>query len=202
MKSILKKIAARLFARLQRAYDEEREIVSRNACMADSTVCFCPETRICNAVEKKENIQIGSHTVCRGEINLFAPAGRVTVGSYCYIGDHTRIWSAIGITIGSRVLIAHGVNIHDHIGHPLSARKRHLQEVESFAGKGDDMSNVKMSPIVIEDDVWIGFSASIMKGVKIGRGAIIGAGSMVTKDVPPYAIVAGNPAQTIGVAQE
>jgi acetyltransferase-like isoleucine patch superfamily enzyme len=55
---------------------------------------------------------------------------------------------------------------------------------------------------VIEDDVWIGFSASIMKGVKIGRGAIIGAGSMVTKDVPPYAIVAGNPAQTIGVAQE
>jgi len=50
---------------------------------------------------------------------------------------------------------------------------------------------------VIEDDVWIGFKATILKGVTIGRGSVIAAGSVVTKDVPPYTLVAGNPAQII-----
>jgi maltose O-acetyltransferase len=52
-------------------------------------------------------------------------------------------------------------------------------------------------PIIIEDDVWIGARVTILPGVKIGRGAIIGAGSVVTSDIPPYCIVAGNPARII-----
>jgi acetyltransferase-like isoleucine patch superfamily enzyme len=64
------------------------------------------------------------------------------------------------------------------------------------------MSGVGMSPIVIEDDVWIGFNATVLKGVTIGRGAIIGASTVVTKDVPPYAIVVGNPQRQIGAATE
>jgi maltose O-acetyltransferase len=52
-------------------------------------------------------------------------------------------------------------------------------------------------PIVIEDDVWIGARVTILGGVNIGTGAVIGAGSVVTKNVPPYAIVAGNPAKLI-----
>jgi maltose O-acetyltransferase len=64
----------------------------------------------------------------------------------------------------------------------------------------DDMPDVKSSPIVIEEDVWIGFNSTILKGVTIGKGAIIGAGSMVTKDVPPYAVVVGIPQRQIGVS--
>ena len=51
--------------------------------------------------------------------------------------------------------------------------------------------------VVIEDDAWIGFKSSVLKGVTIGRGAIIAAGSVVTKDVPPFTLVAGNPAKVI-----
>jgi galactoside O-acetyltransferase len=52
-------------------------------------------------------------------------------------------------------------------------------------------------PVKIEDKVWIGFNSIILKGVTVGEGAIVGAGSVVTKDVPPYTIVAGNPARII-----
>ena len=61
-------------------------------------------------------------------------------------------------------------------------------ETRRFEGYTD------IRPIVIEDDVWIGRRAIIMGGVTIGKGAVIGAGSVVTKDVPPYCVAAGNPA--------
>ncbi len=54
------------------------------------------------------------------------------------------------------------------------------------------------APVKIEDDVWIGFNAAVMKGVTIGRGAVIGACAVITKNVEPYAIMAGNPARKVG----
>jgi acetyltransferase-like isoleucine patch superfamily enzyme len=57
---------------------------------------------------------------------------------------------------------------------------------------------VEERPVVIEDDVWIGFGSAVLKGVTIGRGAVVAAMSVVTKDVPAYTIVAGNPAREIG----
>lgn len=58
--------------------------------------------------------------------------------------------------------------------------------------------NVKSGPVVIEDDVWIGLNAIILKGVKIGRGAVVGAGSVITRDVEPYTIVVGSPQRVTG----
>jgi maltose O-acetyltransferase len=58
--------------------------------------------------------------------------------------------------------------------------------------------NVKSGPVVIEDDVWIGLNAIILKGVKIGRGAVVGAGSVITKNVDPFTVVAGNPQKVVG----
>ncbi|MDP5158573.1 MAG: hypothetical protein NWQ07_08360 [Flaviramulus sp.] len=60
-----------------------------------------------------------------------------------------------------------------------------------------DWSNVKSSPIVVKNKVWIGFNSIILKGVIIGEGAIVGAGSVVTIDVPDWTVVAGNPAKVI-----
>ncbi len=57
------------------------------------------------------------------------------------------------------------------------------------------------APVVIEDDAWIGFNAVVLKGVRIGRGAIVGSATVVTKDVPPYSVVVGNPAREIGQAR-
>jgi acetyltransferase-like isoleucine patch superfamily enzyme len=65
-----------------------------------------------------------------------------------------------------------------------------------------DMSSVDMAPITIHDDVWLGFNAIVLKGVTIGRGAIIGAATVITKDVPEFAIMVGNPARQVGTASE
>jgi maltose O-acetyltransferase len=58
--------------------------------------------------------------------------------------------------------------------------------------------NTKSAPVVIEDDVWIGFNAIILKGVRVGRGAVVGAGSVITKDVDPFTVVVGNPQRVSG----
>ena len=103
------------------------------------------------------------------------------------------------ILIGDRVLISHGVNIHDNNSHSISASKRHIHYMQiTSTGHPLLLDDINCGEIVIEDDVWLGFNATILKGVKIGRGAIIGAGTIVTSDIPPYAIVAGTPARVIG----
>ena len=176
------------------------EQIKRAMCIASGTARLFPESCIINSLNRPACVQIGTNALIRGDLTVLPPAGTIKIGSYCYVGDHTRIWSAIGVTIGDRVLISHCVNIHDHNAHPTAAAQRHFQAVEIFSGCSTSMTGVAMAPIVIEDDVWIGFGATIMKGVTIGKGAIIAAASMITKDVAPYAIMAGNPARQVGTA--
>jgi acetyltransferase-like isoleucine patch superfamily enzyme len=92
------------------------------------------------------------------------------------------------ITIGNRVLIAHFASIYDNNNHPIDpgARAKNMP-----IGKDD------FAPVVIEDDVWIGAHAVVLKGVTIGRGSVVAMGSVVTKDVPPMTVVAGNPARVV-----
>ena len=68
---------------------------------------------------------------------------------------------------------------------------------ENIVGKYKNWEKVKSAPIVIQDKCWIGFNTIILKGVTIGEGAIVAAGSLVTKDVAPYTLVAGNPAKFV-----
>jgi acetyltransferase-like isoleucine patch superfamily enzyme len=187
---------------LKSASNRLNERLQREKCVAHNTARILPESSIVNSLGCKEAIKIGAHTVSRGEFRIFNPAGSIRIGCYCYIGDHSRIWSAVGITIGDRVLISHFVNIHDNDSHPKSASLRHRQAIEIFEKPAFDMTDVGMAPIVIEDDVWIGFNASVMKGVTVGKGAVIGAATVITKDVPPYAIMVGNPARLVGTASE
>jgi acetyltransferase-like isoleucine patch superfamily enzyme len=150
-------------------------------------------------------ITIGNYSHVHGQLVAFAHGGSINIGDYCYIGDHSKIWSMSSITIRHRVFISHGVNIHDNSAHSLSAKDRHQHFLEIFNGNGHPaiktLLNVAASPIVINDDAWIGFNATVLKGVTIGQGAVVGACSVVTKDVPPYAIVVGNPARIVGAAK-
>jgi acetyltransferase-like isoleucine patch superfamily enzyme len=96
-----------------------------------------------------------------------------------------------GITIGNRVLIGANAVIADTDFHPL-----HPVERRMAPGHGATL------PIEIADDCFLGMHVLVLKGARIGRGAVVGAGSVVTGDVPPGAIVAGNPARPIGVVDD
>ena len=105
----------------------------------------------------------------------------VTIGRGCFIQQCCTFFGRGGITIGNDVFIGPKVNLIT-INHDPDP---------------DNRSATYGRPIVIEDKVWIGINSTILPGVKIGYGAIIGAGSVVTKDVEPMTIVAGNPARVI-----
>ena len=105
------------------------------------------------------------------------------------VGDDTRlngvsIHATRLVRIGRNCLIAANVSLLDSDGHGVSLADR---------GKANPISE----PIVIEDNVWIGANTIVLKGVTIGRGAIVAAGSVVTRDVAPMTLVGGNPARTI-----
>jgi acetyltransferase-like isoleucine patch superfamily enzyme len=119
------------------------------------------------------------------------------MGSFCYVGENSKLWSASRLTIGDRVLIAHNTSIFDCDTHPMNARERHRQYVEIITTGHPVEIDLREEPVTIEDDVWIGCNVVVLKGVTIGRGAVIGAGSVVTQDVPPYSLAAGNPAKVV-----
>ena len=113
--------------------------------------------------------------------------------------------SRSSITIGNNVTIAWGGTIYDHDSHSLNYLDRRkdiddelkcIREERNFI-ETKDWSNVNSKPIVIKDDAWIGMNVIILKGVTIGQGAIVGAGSVVTKNVPDWCVVAGNPARVV-----
>ena len=105
----------------------------------------------------------------------------VTIGKGCFIQQCCTFFGRGGITIGNDVFIGPKVNLIT-INHDMNP---------------DNRSATYGRPIVIEDKVWIGINSTILLGVKIGYGAIVGAGSVVTKDVPAMTVVAGNPARII-----
>lgn len=169
-------------------------------CTAHDGVRFLRSADISNSRANASAIEIGEHSVIGGRLLVFPDGGRIRIGRQCFIGPETRIWSGDAVEIGDRVLVSHGVNIHDSIAHSLSAQERHQHFIEILQNANGSLGNVRKAPVIIEDDAWIGFNATVMKGVRIGRGAIVAAGAIVTKDVPPFTIVAGPSAHVIGTS--
>lgn len=124
--------------------------------------------------------------------------GRMSIGDYCYFTNAVLLCE-LEIRIGNYVVIGWNTTIADTDFHPLAPAERVADALAcSPLGKGRPRPEVLKKPVIIEDDVWIGPNATILKGVRIGSGAWIEAGSLVTRDVPPRARVLGNPAQVIG----
>ncbi|MGH2755975.1 MAG: acyltransferase [Actinomycetota bacterium] len=122
------------------------------------------------------------------------PSGRITVGDDCLLVG-AQFMCEEEILIGERVIISYNVTIADSDFHPLDPDLRR-QDAIAISPEGDREQRPPFSsaPVVIEDDVTVGIGAMILKGVRIGSRARIGAGSVVTRDVPSDATVFGNPA--------
>ena len=118
-------------------------------------------------------------------IKITNDQANVTLGNEVFVGYGAELDISEGLTLGNHVLIAPGCFITDH-HHKRSAHDR-------IAAQG-----CESAAVAIEDDVWLGANAVVLPGVRIGRGAIVGAGAVVTHDVEPMTIVAGVPARQIG----
>lgn len=159
---------------------------------------FYDETSIQNAKSDKTKIVIGNHSHIRGELLVQKYGGKISIGNNSFIGTGTRVWSGDKIEIGNNVLVSHNCNIIDTNSHEIDYQERAIRSEELFVnGPWETKGSIVTDPIVIMDDVWISFNVTILKGVTIGKGAIIAANSVVTKDVPEFSLVVGNPAKII-----
>lgn len=140
-------------------------------------------------------INVGNNSIVHSKISFERIGSKVSIGKNTFIGK-SHLVAASEIYIGNNVLISWGVSIVDHNSHSVIYSERSKDIIDWRNGK-KDWSTVEAKPIHISDKTWIGFNSIILKGVTISEGAIVGAGSVVTKDVPAWTIVAGNPAKVI-----
>ncbi len=146
-------------------------------------------------------ITIGHNCVLAGNYIFETNTGSISIGDRVHIGGSTFICRS-SIIIEDDVTIAWGTTVYDHNSHSAkwSERKNDtLLEYKDYCAYGDNIKNknwdvVKTAPIKICSKAWIGMNCLILKGVTIGEGAIVAAGSVVTKDVKPWTMVGGNPA--------
>ena len=126
---------------------------------------------------------LGDYSVVESFACINNAVGDVIIGDHTRIGLHNTI---IGpVTIGSHVNLAQGITI-TALNHNFSDAEKRIDE-----------QGVNTTPVVIEDDIWIGTNAVILPGVTIGQHSVVAAGAIVTKDVPPHSLVAGVPAKVI-----
>jgi virginiamycin A acetyltransferase len=127
------------------------------------------------------------------------PIERVKVGKHSYGMLDVRTFSN---DAGEALAIGNYVSIADNVVFVLGGQHQTnclttFPLKAYFTGIDNNLDSMSKGPIIIEDEVWIGMGAIILSGVNIGRGAIIGAGSVVTKNIPPYSIAAGSPARVV-----
>lgn len=128
--------------------------------------------------------------ICSGDRMVLAavePGAQIIVGPGSGLSCCT-IYAVAKVEIGARVMVGAGSHIYDTDFHPVSSTER-VQH---------DRTAIHSAPVYIEDEAWIGARAIILKGVRVGRGAVVAAGAVVSKTVPAGAIVAGVPATIVG----
>jgi acetyltransferase-like isoleucine patch superfamily enzyme len=155
----------------------------RNVCLADkvSIGSFCT----ISASTKRDSIKIGRDTMILPFCVLKAFEGFIHIGRECSLNHYSIIYGHGGVTIGDYVRVA---------AHTVLVATQHVFERTDvpICHQG-----VEGRAITIEDDVWIGTNCTVLGGVTIGKGAIVAAGAVVTKDVEPYSIVGGVPAKVM-----
>lgn len=129
---------------------------------------------------------VANHCPIPGLRHLMFRWSGISMGEKCYINMGLTVVDDYrgGLIVGNRVAIAPNVTV-------IISSNPNYSELNKIS------SLIKFEKVIIEDDAWIGANVAILPGVKIGRASIVGAGSVVTKDVNPYEVVAGNPAALI-----
>ncbi|MFA5393572.1 MAG: DapH/DapD/GlmU-related protein [Candidatus Ratteibacteria bacterium] len=163
------------------------------------TKLFFPTSRLIRRpfyIRGKKHINLGYKLTtgvgCRLDAFPKSPKVCIQFGNNVQINDYVHIGAIDSIRIGNNVLIAGKVFIADH-----NHGSYGYHEIHSHPDTPPALRELSGKPVIIEDNVWIGECVSILPGVTIGKGSIVGAMSVVTKNIPPYSIAAGSPAKVI-----
>jgi len=145
--------------------------------------------------KERNSLQIGASSMFACRVVFERPDASLTVGTRSFVG--LGLMSiAQRVEIGDDVMISWGSTIVDHNSHSISARQRGADVVQWLKGQ-KDWTGIKIAPVRIENHAWLGFNVSILPGVVVGEGAVIGACSLLTGDVPAWTIAAGSPARVL-----
>jgi acetyltransferase-like isoleucine patch superfamily enzyme len=155
--------------------------------------------------EPRTYVNVGSKCIINADFIFETEKGYIELGNNVHIGGATFICRS-EITVGNDVTMAWGITIYDHDSHSVMWEKRKndnhqcYDDFRKYNGNNimqKDWSHVNSKPINIKDKAWLGFDVTVLKGVTIGEGAVVGAKAVVTRDVPDWCVVAGNPARII-----
>jgi galactoside O-acetyltransferase len=152
----------------------------------------------------RKYVYVGDDCMLDCNILFESPAGEVLIGNRTYIGE-SKIICRSKIEFEDNVFVAGGTCFYDHNSHSIDFREREkdiTQQLKDYRAGGVFIENknwdvVAASPIKVCSHAWVGMNCLILKGVVIGEGAIVGAGSVVTKSVEPWTVVGGNPAKIL-----
>lgn len=140
---------------------------------------------------------IGENCTMDGVHFALGEQGRVRIGRFCYFTNAVLL-ADLELIIGDYVMIGWNATIADTDFHPIEPALRVEDAIAcSPLAQGRSRPPIVCKPVIIEDDVWIGPNAAILKGVRIGAGALVEPGALVTRDVPAGVRVLGNPAQIV-----
>lgn len=196
---------SRLYHIIKKKYKSYRLTKNRDYfCIGNSVLLDNFDLILYSPEDKKKYLNIGEDSLLDCKIIFESNEGCVTIGDRVYIGSSTII-SRNRIEFENDIFVAWGTYFYDHDSHSIdfSERRNDLKQqvIDYRSGKlfieNKNWNVVNSKPIKVCSDAWIGMNCIILKGVTIGEGAIVGAGSVVTKDVPAWTIVAGNPAKVI-----
>lgn len=187
--------ASTLFPMLRRLRDSLAHRVNRRLV---STVG--PSSRLLGRIEMRApgaTVEVGDHCRIEGRLVTGLASSQISIGDNVFVGRRTVIECFESIDIGDNAMISFECVISDTSGHSLDHEQRrrdvrHWQETDQWM-----MPGVETEPISIGADSWIGARVMILRGVSIGEGSVVGAGAVVTRDVPPWSVAAGNPVRVI-----
>lgn len=170
------------------------EILNLNAVSVTSSSLISKSATFRN-VSINGNVNVAEHCLIQGGVKIIAESG-FTLGKYSVMnGPNTNVYAALNnVEIGSFCSVAANVTFQEFT-HYTDRITTHLILKHIFKQSNKDIFS--KGSIVVGNDVWIGANTTVLSGITIGNGAIIGSNSLVNKDIPPYAIVAGSPAKLI-----
>ncbi len=149
------------------------------------------------SIHTTSSISIGNDCLIEGILTTHTPHAKIEIGNEVFIGNNSFLGAAESIIIEDKVLVSFDCVIQDNDSHSTISSERYTDTKDWKNGRQHNWDLTPKKTIHIKKLAWIGARSIILKGVTIGEGAIVAAGSVVTKDVAPYTIVGGNPAKFI-----